>query len=75
MCDTVLQTKGRAKCIAGRYMGDSVAKTPVLRQGFAGGCGSQGAGEHFGLLLVCGFFAALRMTRADAQNDKGRRSE
>ena len=39
-----------------------VAETPVLRRGFAGGCGPQVAVGHFCLLLVCRFFASLRMT-------------
>lgn len=73
MCDAVLQTKGRAKCLAWRYVGDSVAEAPVLRRGFAEGCGPQGAGGHFGLLLVCGFFANAQLPspRSSAQYLQG----
>ena len=57
-------------CPAGVCRGDWVAEPPVLRRGFAGGCGPQGAEGHFGLLLVCRFFASLRMTaKVTAQND------
>ena len=60
----------RAICVAGVCRGDLVAETPVLKWGFAGGCGPQGAVGHFGLLLVCRFFASLRMTaKVTAQND------
>ena len=59
-------------CPAGGCRGDLVAETPVLRRGFAGGCGFQRAVEWFGLLLVCRFFASLRMTIAEAQNDGNR---
>ena len=52
----------RAIWSGGACGGDWVAETPVLRRGFAGGCGPQGAEGHFGLLLVCRFFASLRMT-------------
>ena len=62
--------KERAICVAEACRGDWVAETPVLRRGFAGGCGPQGAEGHFGLLLVCRFFASLRMTiKVTAQND------
>ena len=50
-------------CPAGGCRGDLVAETPVLKRGFAGGCGFQWAVEWFGLLLVCRFFASLRMTK------------
>ena len=64
-----LQTRSGAIWSGGACRGDLVAETPVLRRGFAGGYGFQGAVGHFGLLLVCRFFAA-------AQNDRnGDRSE
>ena len=44
-------------------MGDSVAEAPVLRRGFAGGCGPQGAERHFGLLLFCRFFAGACLSK------------
>ena len=65
----------QAMCPAGGCRDDLVAETPVLRRGFAGGCGFQRAVEWFGLLLVCRFFASLRMTIAEAQNDNSRSSE
>ena len=65
----------RAICPAGDCRADWVAKTLVLRRGFAGGCGFQRAVEWFGLLLDCRFFATLRMTIAEAQNDNSRSSE
>ena len=62
--------KERAICVAEAYRGDWVAETPVLKWGFAGGCGPQGAVGHFGLLLVCRFFASLRITaKVATQND------
>ena len=48
---------------AGGCRGDLFAETPVLRRGFASRCGFQRAVEWFGLLLVCRFFASLRMTK------------
>lgn len=69
----------RAIWSGGACRDDWVAKTPVLRRGFAGGCGPQGAEGHFGLLLVCRFFTSLRMTtkvaarmtvKLVAQNDR-----
>ena len=51
-----------AICPVGDCRADWVAETPVLKRGFAGGYGFQGAVGHFGLLLVCRFFATLRMT-------------
>ena len=67
-----LQTRSGAIWSGGACRGDWVAETPVLRRGFAGGYGFQGAVGHFGLLLVCRFFASFRMTaKVVAQNDNG----
>ena len=49
-------------------MDDKGAETPVMRRGFAAGCGPQAAGGHIGLLLVCRSFnraLAVGLARSD----------